>query len=73
MVNPRKGEQVFTNCTTGGPVYVYVKDGKITRIEPLTLNGDDARSWVINARGKSFSPSRTARVSPYALAERSRI
>jgi len=67
-----KDEQVLTNCTTGGPVHVYVKDGKITRIEPLQLSPDDAKSWVIEARGKKFSPPRKAMVSPFALAERSR-
>ncbi len=66
------GEQIFTNCTTGGPVDVYVKDGKITRIEPLELSEDDP-TWVIEARGKKFSPENRARVSSYALAERSRI
>jgi molybdopterin guanine dinucleotide-containing S/N-oxide reductase-like protein len=70
--NNVKGEQVFTNCCTGGPVNVYVKDGKITRIEPLELSKDDA-TWVIEARGKKFSPENIARVSSYALAERSRI
>jgi len=73
MTSSAKSEQVFTNCTTGGPVYVYVKDGKITRIEPLELSDDDATSWVIEARGKKFSPPRIARVSPFTLAERSRI
>ena len=73
MPNPGKGEQVFTNCTTGGPVYVYVKDGKITGIEPLELSPEDAESWVIKAHGKEFSPPRIARVSPYTLSERSRI
>jgi len=70
--NNVKGEQVFTNCCTGGPVNVYVKDGKITHIEPLELSKDDA-TWVIEARGKKFSPENRARVSSYALAERSRI
>jgi len=73
MTSSAKSEQVFTNCTTGGPVYVYVKDGKITRIEPLELSDDDATSWVIEAREKKFSPPRIARVSPFTLAERSRI
>ncbi len=72
MSNNVKGEQVFTNCCTGGPVNVYVKDGKITHIEPLELSKDDA-TWVIEARGKKFSPENRARVSSYALAERSRI
>ena len=29
-------EQVFIQCTVGGPVRVFVKDGKIVRME---LNG----------------------------------
>jgi len=65
-------EQVFTNCTTGGPVFVYVRNGKITRIEPLQLSPDDAESWVIEARGRKFSPPRKAMVSMFTLAERSR-
>ena len=69
-----KKEQVFTNCTTGGPVRVFVKDDKITRIEPLKFGPDDeAGKWTINARGKKFSPPDTARLAPYILAERSRI
>ena len=73
MSNSKNGEQVFTNCTTGGPVHVYVKDGKITRIEPLKISPDDTDSWTIEARGKKFSPGKRARLSPYTLAERSRI
>jgi len=73
MIISKKDEQVFTNCTTGGPVHVYVKNGKITRMEPLELSDDDAASWVIEARGKKFSPDRIARVSPFALDERPRI
>ena len=72
MNTSNKDEQILTNCTTGGPVNVYVKDGKITRIEPLELSEDDA-TWTIEARGKKFTPENTARVSSYALAERSRI
>ncbi len=73
MAYSANGEQVFTNCTVGGPVYVYVKNGKITRIEPLELSDDDPKSWVIEARGKKFSPPRKALLSPYTLAERARI
>lgn len=67
-----KGEQVFTNCTTGGPVFVYVKDGKITRIEPLQYSPEDAGRWTIEARGKKFSPPSVARLAPYILSERAR-
>ena len=52
-------EQVFTNCTTGGPVLAYVKDGHINRIEPLRLGPDDAGSWTIEARGKKVFPGQT--------------
>jgi anaerobic selenocysteine-containing dehydrogenase len=55
MLNHKEGEQILTNCTTGGPVNVYVKEGKITRIEPLELSKDDA-TWAIEARGRKFSP-----------------
>ncbi len=72
MNNNKKREQVFTSCTTGGPVNVYVRGGKITRIEPLELDDEDAAPWVIEAHGKKFSPPKIARVSPYTLAERSR-
>ena len=27
----------LTNSSTGGPVFVYVKDGKIVRITPMDL------------------------------------
>jgi anaerobic selenocysteine-containing dehydrogenase len=73
MARSAKEEQVFTNCTVGGPLFVYVKNGKITRVEPLELSPDDAESWVIRARGRKFSPARMANVAQYALAERSRI
>jgi anaerobic selenocysteine-containing dehydrogenase len=70
MSNPTEDEQVFTNCTVGGPVYVYVKNGRITRVESLHLSPDDAKSWVIEARGRKFSPPRLAMVSPYTLADK---
>ena len=31
-------ERVFTNCTNAGPVSVYVKDGKVTRMRPLVAD-----------------------------------
>ena len=73
MVKAKNGEQVFTNCTTGGPVKAYVKDGRIIRVEPLELSSEDGGSWTIKARGKTYSPPNITRVSPYTLAERSRI
>ena len=43
----------YTNGTTGGPVFVDVKDGKILRITPLEFDETDAPSWTIKARGRS--------------------
>ena len=63
----------LTNGTTGGPVFVYVQDGRIIRITPMDLDESDAASWVINARGKNFSPPRKTTLSPYSLAWRSMI
>ena len=69
-----KGEKELTNCTTGGAVHVYVKDGKITRLEPIEFGPEDeGGKWTISARGKKFSPPDTAKLAPYIMSERSRI
>ena len=63
----------YTNSTNGGPVFVYVKDGKIIRITPIDFDDEDADPWVITARGKRFSPPKKATISPYGLAWKSMI
>jgi molybdopterin guanine dinucleotide-containing S/N-oxide reductase-like protein len=63
----------LTNGTTGGPVFVYVRDGRIIRITPIELDASDAPSWVINARGRKFSPQRKTTLAPYSLAWRSLV
>jgi trimethylamine-N-oxide reductase (cytochrome c) len=63
----------LTNGTTGGPVFVYVQDGRIIRITPMEFDDSDAPSWVISARGREFSPPRKTTLSPYSLAWRSMI
>ena len=65
-------EEVFTSCTNGGPVLVYVKDGKVSRIRPLVLDKDDAQSWTIQAKGQNFTPFRKACVSSFSMTERCR-
>jgi molybdopterin guanine dinucleotide-containing S/N-oxide reductase-like protein len=65
-------EQVFINCGQGGPIQVYVKDGKITRIRPLVFQATDAPSWKINARGFDFVPPRKVCLPAYSLTERPR-
>ena len=57
----------YANLTNGGPIFVYVKDGRIIRTTPIDFDDEDASSWSLQARGKSFSPARRATVSPHAL------
>src|SRR4030042_6540650 len=66
-------EQILTQCTVGGSVWVHVKDGVITRIRPIVFDETDPKSWVIDARGKKFTPPRKTTLMPYIVAERSRI
>ena len=47
----------LTNCTTGGPVFVDVRDGKIVRLTPIELSDDDKGDWTIEARGRTLHPA----------------
>ena len=66
-------EQVFTNCTTGGPVFVHVNDGKITSIRPIVFDETDAASWTIDVNGSRFSPPRKATLAPFTYSERANV
>jgi len=63
----------YTNGTNGGPIFVYVKDGKIIRITPIELDEDDAPSWSIKARGKSFTPPRRTTLAAHGLVLKSMV
>lgn len=63
----------YTNCTTGGPVWVHIRDGVVEKITPLTIDDSDAASWSIEARGRVFTPPRSVTLAPYALAMRSML
>lgn len=67
------GVRRFTSNTNGGPVFVYVKDGKIIRITPIEFDEKDPPSWTIQARGKRFSPPRKTTISPHTLAWKSMV
>lgn len=69
----KDGSQRYTTITNGGPLHVYVKNGKILRTTPIDFSADDAESWEIEARGKRFSPKRQASVSPHALSMKSTV
>ncbi|MGI5901159.1 MAG: molybdopterin-dependent oxidoreductase [Desulfitobacteriia bacterium] len=66
-------EQVFTNLTNGGPISVYVKDGKIVRVRPLQVPEEEYKPWVIEAGGKKYSPPKAMRCVPSVHAERNRF
>ncbi|MCZ6603751.1 MAG: molybdopterin-dependent oxidoreductase, partial [Alphaproteobacteria bacterium] len=51
--------------TNGGPLFVYVKDGKILRTTPIQFDADDAGPYTIRARGRSFTPPRKTSLSPH--------
>jgi len=67
------GVMRYTNNTNGGPVFVYVKDGKILRITPIEFNEDDAQPWTIRARGTNFTPPRKTTISSHTLAWKSMV
>ena len=68
-----KGVTRYVNNTNGGPVFVYVKDGKIIRITPIEFDAQDGESWTIQARGKTFTPPRKGTVNPYVFGLKSLI
>ena len=67
------GVKRYMSGTNGGPVFVYVKHGKILRITPIDFDKDDAEPWTIEARGKKFSPPRRTTLSPYSFSWKSMI
>lgn len=67
------GTTRYTTNTNGGPVFVYVKDGRIVRTALIEFNDKDAAPWTIHARGRSFTPWRKATVNPHALTLKSQV
>jgi len=65
------GVKRYTSNTNGGPVTVYVKNGKIMRITPIEFEESDAKPWTIEARGKKFTPPQKTTISPHTLAWKS--
>ena len=68
-----KGVARYTSNTNGGPVFVYVKDGKILRTTPIEFEEKDAAPWTIEARGRRFTPPRKTTLSPYSFAWKSMV
>lgn len=69
----KDGTTRCTMMTNGGPLFVYVKEGRIVRVTPINFDDTDAVGWSISARGKTFEPRRQATVAPHALTMKSTI
>ncbi len=67
------GEMRYFNNTNGGPMFVYVKDGKIVRMTNVAFDDEDAAPYTVRARGKSFTPPRKTSLSPHGLASKSLV
>ena len=63
----------YTNGTNGGPIFVYVKDGKIIRTTPMDFDDDDPPSWSIKARGKTFTPPRRTTLAAHGACQKSMV
>lgn len=61
------GTTRFCTVTNGGPLFVYVKDGKIVRTTPISFDETDAASWSLEAHGKTFTPPRKTSLSPHGM------
>jgi molybdopterin guanine dinucleotide-containing S/N-oxide reductase-like protein len=72
-VDAGAGETRLCNGTNSGPVFVYVKDGKIVRVTPLDFDERDPQSWSIEARGRTFSPPRKTTTTSHTLASKSMV
>ncbi|MCM3879310.1 MAG: hypothetical protein ND807_04290, partial [Vicinamibacterales bacterium] len=69
----RDGAVRYATNTNAGPLFIYVKDGRILRTTPIELVPTDARSWTMHARGKTFTPSRRTTVAPHGLTLKSTV
>jgi len=67
------GVKRYTSNTNGGPVFVYVKNGKIIRITPIEFDEKDPEPWTIKARGKMFTPPKKTTIAPYTQVFKSMI
>src|SRR3954467_11667700 len=59
------GSMRYCNMTNGGPVFVYVQDGKIVRMTPIDLADDDGASFTIEAKGLRPPPPRKTTLAPH--------
>jgi len=66
-IDQGNGVTRYTNMTNGGPVFIYVKDGKILRITPIVFDDTDPEPWTIKARGQELTPPRKTSLAPHGM------
>ena len=69
----KKGVKRYVTGTNGGPLFVYVRDGKILRTTPIEFDDKDAQPWTIEARGRNFTPPSKTTLSPYSFSWKSMV
>ena len=67
------GTTRYVTNTNGGPLFVYVKDGKIIRLTPIDYGEGDAKPWTIKARGHSLTPPHSSTAGPHAVCWKSMV
>ena len=60
-VKMRDGSRRYTTCTNGGPIFVYVKDGKILRTTPIDFDDKDAAELGDRGARQTF-PAQAGRI-----------
>lgn len=59
------GEMRYCNMTNGGPVFIYVKEGRIVRMTPIDFDDKDPPPWTIRAKGHDYTPPRRTTLAPH--------
>jgi molybdopterin guanine dinucleotide-containing S/N-oxide reductase-like protein len=57
----------YCTITNGGPLFVYVRNGRIVRTTPIAFDDDDPQSWSVEAHGRSFAPPRRTSLSAHGM------
>lgn len=69
----KDGSIRYTTMTNGGPLFVYVRNGRVVRVTPIDFDSSDAASYTLHARGRQFAPRRRSTVNPHALTLKSTV
>ncbi len=64
-VPQKDGTIRYCNMANGGPLFVYVKDGKIVRTTLIDFDETDPQPWTIEAKGVKLTPPRKTTLAPH--------